>query len=207
MSLSYFIKGAVIGFSIAAPVGPIGVLCIRRSLKDGAWAGLVSGMGAATADAAYGCVAGFGLTAISGFLIRHESILRILGGAFLCHLGLRTFFSKSKDETAREAGRGAFSTFGSTLLLTLANPATILSFAMVFSAFGLGGSINYAGAGILVAGVFFGSAIWWIVLSGSVGLLRTRLNSAWIRAINRASGTVLFGFGLYALSRLWAVIG
>jgi len=200
MSPSYFARGAVIGFSIAAPVGPIGVLCIRRSLRDGPKSGLAAGMGAATADAAYGCVAGFGLTAVSGFLIRHESALRILGGVFLCYLGIRTFLSGPGEAPNHEGGGNRFSLYVSTLMLTLANPATIISFAMVFAALGLGTAVDYLAATSLVAGVFMGSAAWWIVLSVSAGFFRTRLNDAWIRGVNRVSGAILAAFGVYALS-------
>jgi threonine/homoserine/homoserine lactone efflux protein len=202
MSPSFFARGAVIGFSIAAPVGPIGVLCIRRSLKDGALSGFAAGMGAATADAAYGCVAGFGLTAVSGFLIRHGTALRLLGGIFLCYLGIRTFLSRPKAAPNSECAGNRFSIYATTLLLTIANPATILSFAMVFAALGLGSRIDYLAAGSLVAGVFAGSAAWWLVLSVSAGHFRTRLNDAWIGVVNRVSGAILAAFGIYALSLL-----
>ena len=192
----------MIGFSIAAPVGPIGVLCIRRSLKDGALSGFAAGMGAATADAAYGCVAGFGLTAVSGFLIRHGTALRLLGGMFLCYLGIRTFLSRPKAAPNSECAGNRFSIYATTLLLTIANPATILSFAMVFAALGLGSRIDYLAAGSLVAGVFAGSAAWWLVLSVSAGHFRTRLNDAWIGVVNRVSGAILAAFGIYALSLL-----
>jgi threonine/homoserine/homoserine lactone efflux protein len=201
MDLSFFAKGVAIGFSIAAPVGPIGVLCIRRSLADGAWKGFSAGLGAATADAAYGCVAAFGLTAISGFLVLHQVWLGLIGGVFLCYLGARTFLSKPAQD-APSAGSRFLAVYGSTLLLTLANPATILSFAAVFCAFGLGISGDYLGAGALVLGVFLGSALWWLALSGGVGLLRSRLDATWMRAVNRASGCVLFAFGIYAFGRM-----
>ncbi len=201
MQLGYFLKGVAIGFSIAAPVGPIGVLCIRRSLADGTWKGFAAGLGAATADAAYGCVAGFGLTAVSGFLVRHQTPLGLVGGAFLCCIGIRTFLSRPAQE-APAAADGMLAAYGSTLLLTLANPATILSFAAVFSAIGLGISADYPGAARLVLGVFAGSALWWLILSGGVGLLRSRVTPAWLRGINRLSGCVLAGFGIYALVHL-----
>jgi len=201
METGFFLKGAAIGLSIAAPVGPIGVLCIRRSLADGVWKGFVAGLGAATADAAYGCVAGFGLTSISDFLVRHQTGLGLAGGAFLGYLGVRTFSSEPARD-APEAGSHPLAIYGSTLLLTLANPATILSFAAVFAAIGLGISADYAGAGRLVLGVFAGSALWWLILSGGVGLLRSRVSPAWLRGVNRASGCVLLGFGIYALARL-----
>ncbi len=202
MDSTFIMKGLLVGFSIAAPVGPIGILCIRRSLKDGSWAGFTAGMGAATADAAYGCVAGFGLTAVSGFLVRRQFWLALIGGGFLCYLGIRTFLSRPCAQAAPEGGDRPLAVFGSTLFLTLANPATILSFTVVFAAFGLGATGDYRAAAALVLGVFVGSALWWLFLSTGVGLLRSRLDAAWMAAVNRISGVTLFLFGLYALLHL-----
>jgi threonine/homoserine/homoserine lactone efflux protein len=201
MELSFIFKGVAIGFSIAAPVGPIGILCIRRSLSDGPWVGFCAGLGAATADAAYGCVAGFGLTAISGFLVRQKAWLALIGGIFLCYLGIRTFLSKPAKDAASKGDGSYFSIYLSTLFLTLSNPATILSFVAIFAGFGLGVSGDYFAADALVTGVFMGSALWWLILSGSVGLLRSRVNYFWMQSINRFSGGLLFAFGLYALSK------
>jgi threonine/homoserine/homoserine lactone efflux protein len=198
----FLIKGLVIGVSIAAPVGPIGILCMRRSLRDGMGMGFLAGLGAATADAGYGAVAGFGLTAVSGFIILHRFWICLIGGAFLCYLGVRTFLSKPAGGPAPEKGGRALAVYGSTLLLTLANPSTILSFAVVFAAFGLGATVDYPAAASLVIGVFVGSAIWWLILSGGVSLVRNRVNASWMQAVNRASGSVLFAFGIYALLRL-----
>jgi len=202
MEPSFFLKGLVVGFSIAAPVGPIGVLCIRRSLAGGVALGLATGLGAATADAIYGCVAGFGLTAVSSFLVQRQVWLALIGGVFLCYLGLHTFFSKPASETAQPSSQSLFTAYTSTVLLTLTNPATILSFVAVFAGLGLGANANYVAAAALVLGVFTGSALWWLILSNGIALLRSRLNSVWMQAINRFSGLVLFAFGLYALSRV-----
>ena len=160
MALGFLLKGMAIGFAIAAPVGPIGVLCIRRSLAEGRRIGLTTGLGAATADAAYGCVAAFSLTAISGFLIGQRDWLAFLGGLFLCYLGARTFASKPMEQAAEIRGCGLASAYLSTLLLTLTNPTTILSFVAVFAGFGLGATPDYLDACALVAGVFLGSALW-----------------------------------------------
>jgi threonine/homoserine/homoserine lactone efflux protein len=165
-------------------------------------AGFVAGLGAATADAAYGAVAGFGLTAVSGFLIGEKFWIGLFGGAFLCYLGVRSFLSRPASEAAPERGAGLAGTYASTLLLTLANPATILSFAVIFAAFGLGATIDYAAASSLVAGVFAGSALWWLLLSGCFGLLRKRVSPAWMQAVNRLSGAVLIAFGIYAFLRV-----
>lgn len=204
MLLDFLLKGFAIGFAIAAPVGPIGVLCIRRSLAEGRQMGLVTGLGAATADAAYGCVAAFGLTAISGFLVGNRAWLGLAGGLFLCYLGVHTFISKPADNDASVYGGGLHSAYISTVFLTLTNPMTIVSFVAVFASLGLAASPNYLNAGLMVAGVFTGSACWWLLLSGGVALLRSRITPRWMQAVNRASGCVIFAFGLYALSRfLW----
>jgi threonine/homoserine/homoserine lactone efflux protein len=201
MNLPFFLKGLAVGLSIAAPVGPIGILCIRRSLRDGMVAGFATGLGAATGDASYGCVAGFGLTSVSGFLAAHRFWIGLFGGIFMCFLGVRTFLSPAAQES--ELGsppKGLLSAWASTFLLTLGNPATILSFAAVFAAFGLGTSGGYAAGAWLVAGVFLGSAAWWLALSAALGRLRSRMTAGRMRLINRLSGAVLLAFGLYAIS-------
>jgi threonine/homoserine/homoserine lactone efflux protein len=197
-----FVRGLVVGFSIAAPVGPIGVLCIRKTLADGRAVGLATGLGAATADAFYGAVAGFGLTAVSGALVRHQGALRWIGGAFLCYLGLRTLASRPAARAAAAAGAGLLGSFAATLALTLANPMTILSFAAVFAGLGLvgAGAAGPAAAGLLVAGVFLGSAAWWLLLSGAVSVFRARVGPPALAWVNRASGLVILGFGAAALA-------
>jgi threonine/homoserine/homoserine lactone efflux protein len=203
MEWGLFFKGLGVGFSIAAPVGPIGVLCIRRSLADGTLMGLSAGLGAATADALYGCVAGFGLTAVSNLLVSQSHLLALIGGAFLCYLGVRAFLAPPA-QAADARSEGYISTYFSTLFLTIMNPATILSFIAVFAAFGLVGSKDYVAASQLVLGVFVGSAAWWLILSTGVGLLRARVTPVWMRAINRLSGILLFAFGVFAISRAFA---
>jgi len=204
MSEHLLIKGLIIGFSIAAPVGPIGVLCIRRTLTNGRLTGLLSGLGAATADAVYGCIAGFGLTVIAGFLLRQQNWLSLGGGLFLCFLGLKTALMKPNERPAL-AGRseGLVGAYASTFLLTLTNPATILAFTAIFAGLGLANSArSYASAAILVLGVFAGSALWWLVLSGSVSLFRSRLTPDRLHWVNRLSGVVITTFGLFILVRL-----
>jgi threonine/homoserine/homoserine lactone efflux protein len=199
MTPSFLAKGVIIGFSIAAPVGPIGILCIRRSIAEGRRAGLATGLGAATADAAYGCIAGFGVTAVSGFLVGERLWLNAVGGLFLCYLGVRTFMSRPPERTAEIREAGLFSAYLSTFVLTLANPMTILSFVAIFAGLGLGSSPDYLSASILVAGVFGGSALWWLVLSSGAGTLRSQVTLGWMRAVNRISGGIIFAFGLYSL--------
>jgi threonine/homoserine/homoserine lactone efflux protein len=205
MDVGLVLKGLLIGFSIAAPVGPIGVLCIRRTLAQGRAAGLVSGLGAASADALYGCIAGFGLTFISSLLISQQIWLKLIGGAFLCYLGIRTLLAPPAERAAATAGMGLLGAYTSTFLLTLTNPTTILSFIAVFAGLGLasmGG--DYAAAALLVLGVFAGSALWWLLLSGGVGLLRARFDTRAMRWVNRISGGVITIFGVLALASLAA---
>jgi threonine/homoserine/homoserine lactone efflux protein len=200
---SFFLRGLIIGFSIAAPVGPIGVLCIRRTLADGRASGLISGLGAATADAIYGSIAGFGLTFISSLLIRHQGWLRLVGGTFLCYLGLKTFFARPAEQPALAKGNDLLSAYASTFFLTLTNPMTILSFAAIFAGLGVGSaSGNYFSAGILVLGVFIGSALWWLILSSGVGMIWKKFNSLGLRWINRISGIIITAFGLFVLLSL-----
>jgi threonine/homoserine/homoserine lactone efflux protein len=205
MDTSLMLKGLLIGFSIAAPVGPIGVLCIRRTLAQGRAAGLASGLGAASADAVYGCIAGFGLTFISGLLISQQSWLKLIGGAFLCYLGIRTLLAQPAERAAAAGGMGLAGAYTSTFFLTLTNPTTILSFVAVFAGLGLASmGADYAAAAMLVLGVFAGSALWWLLLSGGVGMFRASFDTRAMRWVNRISGGVITAFGLLALVSLVA---
>jgi len=203
MELSFFVRGLAIGFAIAAPVGAIGLLCIRRTLADGRLAGFVSGLGAATADALYGAVAALGLTAISAALIAHQDAVRLVGGLFLVYLGVRTALTAPAVTTSAGSGRGLAVAYGSTFALTLTNPTTILSFAAVFAGLGLGTSAGDRwSAALMVCGVFLGSALWWLILSGAVGLFRRAMTTERLQWVNRVSGGVLVAFGVLALLSL-----
>lgn len=204
MDPGVFLRGLVIGFAIAAPVGPIGVLCIRRTLADGRLAGLLSGLGAATADAVYGFVAAFGLTLVSGLLISQQDWIRLLGGLYLCYLGLRSWTAPVAEEPATASGRGLLGAYASTFFLTLTNPVTILSFVAIFAGLGLAGQAEdgYAAAGLLVVGVFSGSALWWLSLSTAVSVFRRLLTPQRLRWVNRLSGALILGFGAVALAGL-----
>jgi len=200
MDLSYFLRGLILGFSIAAPVGPIGILCIRRTLAFGRASGLVSGLGAATADAIYGSIAAFGLVFVSNFLVNQQNWIRLVGGAFLCWLGLKTFLAKPSGQFETTKTTGLFGAYVSTFLLTLTNPMTILSFAAIFAGLGLsaaGG--NYNTSLLLVLGVLLGSALWWLTLSTGVGLLRSKFNQTAMRWVNRISGAAIIAFGIFAI--------
>jgi threonine/homoserine/homoserine lactone efflux protein len=205
---NFFWQGLAIGFSIAAPVGPIGVLCIRHSLTGGRLAGFSAGMGAASADSLFALVGAFGLTAVSGFLVGQQFWLRLVGGYFLCWFGLRILWWRKPEQAPTESlsiGAGALqplriylSTFG----LTLSNPLTILSFAAVFAGLGLGAGKGYQAALLLVLGVFCGSAGWWLFLSSTASALRSRLSPSILRAVDLLSGAVILLFGLVILMSL-----
>jgi threonine/homoserine/homoserine lactone efflux protein len=203
MDATLFLRGLAIGFVIAAPVGAIGLFCIRRTLTDGRLAGFVSGLGAATADALYGAVAALGLTAVSAAIVERQALVRLLGGCFLCYLGVRTALARPTTETRAGAAQSLAAAYASTFALTLTNPTTILSFAAVFAGMGLGTlARDRLSALLLVVGVFAGSAFWWLLLSGGVGLARRALTAERLRWVNRLSGALLTGFGLLALLSL-----
>ena len=201
--ISFLLQGLILGFSIAAPVGPIGVLCIRRTLTEGRIAGFVSGLGAATADAFYGAIAGFGLTFISTFLIDQQLWLRLTGGFFLLYLGVKTFRSSPPDNAALQDRSGIFGAYASTLVFTLTNPLTILSFAAIYAGLGLTATgRNYVSAALLVLGVFAGSAAWWLILSGGISLFRKSFTLEALGWINKVSGLAITIFGLIVLRGL-----
>jgi len=197
------IRGFLVGLAIAAPVGPIGILCIRRTLAGGMLSGLLSGLGAATADALYASIAAFGITAIATAAVEHASWIRLVGASFLVYLGVRTFLSRPNlDSVPASRVTDHTATYASTFLLTVANPLTILSFVAVLTNAGLAvGTADYAGAAVLVAGVFAGSAAWWLLLSYGVSRLRLRIRETSMVWINRATGLALAAFG--AAATVW----
>ncbi len=209
MELPVIIRGIVMGFSIAAPVGPIGVLCIRRTISNGRFSGLVSGLGAATADGLYGCVAAFGLTFISSFLVSQQFWLKLVGGLFLCYLGIRTLLSRPAEQAASAVSNSTIAgDYLSTFFLTVTNPMTILSFAAVFAGLGLGTtSGDYTSAGLLVLGVVIGSGLWWLCLSGFVSIFRNRFTTTGMVWVNRISGAIITAFGVLALLSLLPISG
>jgi len=203
MDIALLVRGVVLGFLIAAPVGPIGVLVIRRTLTDGRVAGLVTGLGAATADALYGSMAAFGLTVVSSVLLSQQVWIRLVGGLFLCYLGTRTLAAPPGARAARAAGRTLLQAYTATLILTLTNPVTILAFAAIFAGLGVTMTPNsYSAAAMTVLGVFVGSTLWWVVLTSAAALLRARLTPAMMHGVNRVSGVIILGFGLVALVSL-----
>ncbi|MCM2588325.1 LysE family translocator [Rossellomorea marisflavi] len=200
MDIIFLLKGLLIGFTVAAPVGPIGILCINRTLSKGRLTGFVSGLGAASADGIYGCIAAFGLTFITSFLISQKLWLQLIGGLFLCYLGIQTYRSRPAGHAASARGGGLLKSYTSVFFLTVTNPMTILFFIGIFSGIGLGkSSFDMGSALLMVTGVFLGSAAWWLSLSFGVSLFRKKFSDDSLAWINRLSGIIVFGFGVFAL--------
>lgn len=203
-TLSFLLKGIILGFSIAAPVGPIGILCIRRTLQFGRFSGLFSGLGAAAADVIYACIAAFGLTFVSNILIAGQFWLQLIGGVFLLYLGWKTFFAKVNNRSLEVTHTSLAEDFVSTFFLTLTNPMTILSFLAVFAGLGLSSiESTYFEAFSLVFGVFLGSSAWWLLLSEGVTLFRKKVSDQVMRWINRLAGIIIICFGIAALSTIF----
>jgi len=201
MDMVFLFKGLIIGFLIAVPVGPVGVLCIHRTLTEGRIYGLISGLGAAAADAIYGAIAALGLTFVSSFLVEQQSWFRAVGAVFLCGIGVKTVLSKTTKKL-RAVNSQSFAAYcGSAFFLTLMNPITILAFAAVFAGVGITGS-RHGSASLLIAGVFAGSAIWWILLTGATDLFRRRISEDNLAWLNRISGVIITAFGLFLLVTL-----
>ncbi len=210
-------RGVILGFAIAAPVGPIGILCIKRTLIQGWQWGLVSGLGAATADAVYGSIAGFGLLFISQFLVAQQFWLRLLGGLFLGYLGIRTLGETFRDEprspshTDHSDSRAQptppviapplLTAYGSTLGLTLTNPVTILSFTAIFTGMGLT-TAHWTGASLLISGIFLGSASWWLLLCGLTHHLNQRIGDRQLRWVSGLSAGIILTFAIAAIISL-----
>lgn len=199
------LKGLFFGFVLAAIVGPMWVLCFRRTLEQGSAAGLASGLGIAAADGIYGAIAAFGLTAVSGFLLAQAFWIGLAGVAFLIWLGVKALLRPPPDLASEPNGAPARSLSGafvSTLSLTLANPPTILAFTAIFAGAGLAAGADYRAAGLLVAGVFLGSAAWWLILIGAAHALRRKLSRRLLRVINLVSGAVILAFAGWQLTLL-----
>lgn len=198
--LIMFIKAVLAGIAIAAPVGPVGVMCVQRTLHEGRIAGLIAGLGAACADAVFGVIAAFGVAAITDWMLTHRSTFELVGGILLLVLAARIFTKRSNGRDRRPEPRTHVTAFASTFALTITNPITILAFAAVFASLGLGlDSLDLTGAATLVGGVFLGSALWWIGIAATAGLLRNRINEDNMTWLNRGAGVLIGAFGVYAL--------
>jgi threonine/homoserine/homoserine lactone efflux protein len=193
------LKSVLLGISVAAPVGPIGLLCINRTLNNGRLSGFFTGLGAATADMVYASFAAFGFSIVTQYFIQQQGWLQLFGGLFLFYLGIKIFISKPANQAANLEGSNLFNMFFSTLLLTITNPATILSFVAMFAGLGLVANSNsLMEAFSLVSGVFLGSAIWWLILSNGVYLLKAKL-VPFLSVINKISGLLIIVLAILSL--------
>jgi threonine/homoserine/homoserine lactone efflux protein len=193
MLLVFFLKGIVVGIVIAVPVGPVGVMCIRRTVFEGKLAGLVSGLGAATADAVFGIIAGFGLTVVSDWLLGYQRWLRAAGACLLLVVGGRSLLAKPQSKVVSAPDPESLSWYyASTFALTLTNPITILAFLAIFAAVGLSGAeATLERAAILVLEVWIGSLLWWVSLSFGIGFCFRSFEPRHLDWINRGSGAIL----------------
>ena len=199
------IRSLIIGFTIAMAVGPITLLVVRRTIEHGGVYGLVSGFGVAAADATYGGIAAFGLTAVTAVLLSAQTFLGIAGGLIIVLIGLRTMGAKPVGPAADTARPGLASAFASIYALTMTNPLTIVLYAGVFAGIGLGSSAGFADAAVVTVAVLVGSGLWWVVLCSIVAWVRGRVSQAALSWVNRLSGAALVVFG--ALAVIAAVTG
>lgn len=203
METILFIHGIIIGIALAAPVGPIALICVRRALAKGKMHGIISGMGVATADLIYAAVTAFGFALIAEFLLARQWFFRLFGGIALIAVGIRIFLQVPPEITIQQEQSSYFKDFASMFALAIANPLTILFFTIIIPAFGVvisGDSI--ISPAIFVAGVFLGEAVWWIFLCGTLGAVRSYLNSTHLHLINRLSGMIIAGFGVVMILSL-----
>jgi len=198
----HFLKGLIVGFAMAVPIGPIGIMCIRKTLTKGHARGLIIGLGAATADALYGSIALFALTFISDVIARQQFSLHLVGGGLLLFLGIRTFRFNRKDPIIPVDNRGLLGPYLSAFLLALTSPVTILAYVAVFAFFGLGHSLTIMSACTLVLGVFTGSCAWFLTLGYIAAFFRKKLNPVGLRWVNRISGALIIVSGIVAFVSL-----
>ncbi len=202
MALIILLKGIFIGFAMAVPLGPIGIMCIRRTLTEGRLRGLIIGLGAATADLIYGCIAAFGLTIISDTLVSQRIWIRLVGGVLLLYLGIRIFRKIPADPKIPIENSGFLRTYLTAFFITLTNPLTIFAFLAVFAALGLGSDLGNFSAAALVAGVFLGSALWFLLLSSIVILFRSKLDLAGLGWVNKIAGILIIISGIIVMASL-----
>jgi threonine/homoserine/homoserine lactone efflux protein len=190
------LKGIAVGIVIALPVGPVGVLCVRRTLFQGPIFGFVSGLGAATADTVFGIIAGFGLTIVRDFMLRYQNWFGAAGGVFLLYVGIKALLRGAEAEPEPVEEEALFAAYASTFALTITNPITILAFAAIFAKVGVSAQGGYLDTGALVAGVFCGSLLWWLGLSFGIAGLRRVAGTVSLTWLNRISGAILALSGL-----------
>ncbi|MHB8580695.1 MAG: LysE family translocator [Ignavibacteriaceae bacterium] len=199
MELIFLLKGILIGFAMAIPIGPIGIMCIRKTLTEGRLRGLIIGLGAATADLLYGCVAAFGLTYISNVISTERIWIRLVGGTLLLFLGVKTFRAKPADPKLQIHSSGMLGSYFYIVFLTLTNPLTIFAFIAVFAALGLANDVNIFSGSALVFGIFTGSSLWFLSLSSGVTLFRKKLDIIGLGWVNRIAGILIVLSGVIAI--------
>lgn len=198
MLASFALKGLAIGLSISAPIGPVGVLCIRRTLTLGRAFGFATGLGVATADVVCGCVTGFAMNSISGLLIRERPLLDCVGGLLVCVLGVGIFARTPVAANSVEPAQASLlSAYVTALFLTIINPMTLLSIVAIFSGLGVGVTTDWSETSVFIAGLALGAMLWWYLLSRAVTLFRGNISVDWMKAINRFSGLAILGLGGY----------
>lgn len=201
--MGLFFKGIVVGIIIATPVGPVGTLCVQRTLIEGKINGFLTGLGATTADVIFGLIAAFGLTVVSNFLIDQQEWIRLLGGIIICLIGIRVFFVNTHNKITPTRSPNLFSAFASAFLIAITNPITIITFAVMFAGFGLVGSnANYGSASLTVFGVFVGSGFIWLTLLGMTLMFRERFDFGRMKWVNKIAGIVILMFGVSTLLSL-----
>jgi threonine/homoserine/homoserine lactone efflux protein len=197
MNFFSLFKGIIIGFSIAVPIGSIGILCIHRSLTKNRWSGFLTGLGAATADAFYGIIVGFGLFKVSKFIMDYKIWVQSLGIFLLLGIGIKTFLKEPPSLSIEKIDKGLFLDYLSALGLTIINPMTIIPFTTILVNIGLSNAKdNYCSAFSFALGIFLGSTLWWLILSNIIGLVGNNLNKKILNSINRISGIIIIIFAI-----------
>jgi len=199
MGFIFFIKGIIIGFALAVPIGPIGILCIRKTITEGRLHGLLVGLGGATADLLYSSIAAFGITAISTVIDTHRFWIRLSGGTFLLFLGVFTYYARPRARKIMIRNKEMMKSFLFTMLLAFTNPLTIFAFIAVFAMLGIGHAIGYFYVSLLVFGVFTGSSLWFLLISSSANYYGVKFNSILLPRINKVTGILIFMSGIIAI--------
>jgi len=206
MDISFFFKGFLVGIIISAPIGPVGALCIQRTMTKGRASGILSGFGAAAGDSIFAVIAIFGLSYISGLLNEQEAWFRIIGGIILLYFGLRVYLSKPRDCSDQEMDANHFGTFGSAFLLTISNPLVILSIIAVFAVLGIvNPAVNYPSTALLILGVFLGAVSLWIVTCHILANYRNKMGQRGVMLVNRVTGLFILACSGYAFLSLLTI--
>ncbi|RKI39470.1 lysine transporter LysE [bacterium D16-51] len=197
----FFLRGVLIGLLFGVPAGAVGAMTVQRTWNSGIKAGLLTGFGSSAADCIYACVGAFGLTVISEFLLKYQTVINLAGGGLVMYMGLHLLLSKKKpDEIPSVSGR--IKTFLSSFLVGITNPAAVLTFLFAFSYFGISGDTNLIQGICLVIGVFLGTYLWWTALSVIVGILKGRQKKDHLQVMNRIFGVILCLFGMVVFIRI-----